>query len=137
MTAGWIACSTCCAEAPPRPLGSAARASRGDCRETPHVKRALHGQQTPLRCKAPFTLLERRMPRPESFRFRRYATELGAALLGYAALLVASLLTLRHAELASPWREAVSLAPMLAGVAVAWVILRALRRMDELQVRIQ
>lgn len=67
----------------------------------------------------------------------RYLLELGAALVAYTLLLVGSLRVLRDETLASPWREGVSLLPMVAGIAVAWVVQRAFRRMDELQVRIQ
>jgi len=67
--------------------------------------------------------LERHLP--------RYVLELGAAFLAYTLLLVGSLLALRHEAVAAPWREAVSLLPMLAGIAVAWVVLRTFRRMDD------
>ncbi len=68
---------------------------------------------------------------------RQYTLELSAALAIYAALLVGSIELLQHAALASPWRDAVALSPMVAAVAVPWIVLREMRRMDELQVRIQ
>jgi hypothetical protein len=68
---------------------------------------------------------------------RQYTLELSAALAIYAALLVGSIELLQHVALASPWRDAVALSPMVAAVAVPWIVLREMRRMDELQVRIQ
>ena len=68
---------------------------------------------------------------------RQYTLELSAALAIYAALLVGSIELLQHAALASPWRDAVALSPMVAAVAIPWIVLREMRRMDELQVRIQ
>lgn len=67
----------------------------------------------------------------------RYAVELVAALAAYTVLLVGSLLALRGIAVDSPWRTAVSLSPMLGGIAVLVVVVRALRAMDELQRRIQ
>jgi hypothetical protein len=68
---------------------------------------------------------------------RQYTLELSAALAVYAALLVGSIELLQHVALASPWRDAVALSPMVAAVAVPWIVLREMRRMDELQMRIQ
>jgi hypothetical protein len=68
---------------------------------------------------------------------RQYTLELSAALAIYAALLVGSIELLQHVALASPWRDAVALSPMVAAVAVPWIVLREMRRMDELQMRIQ
>ena len=68
---------------------------------------------------------------------RQYTLELSAALAIYAALLVGSIELLQHAALASPWRDAVALSPMVAAVAIPWIVLREMRRMDELQERIQ
>jgi hypothetical protein len=67
----------------------------------------------------------------------RYTKELLAALAVYAVLVVGSIRWLQHVEMPSPWRDVVALSPMLAGAALVWVILRELRRMDELQLRIQ
>ena len=55
----------------------------------------------------------------------------------YAVLLVGSIKLLQHATLLSPWRDMIALAPMLACMATCWAILRHLRRMDEMQRRIQ
>lgn len=76
--------------------------------------------------------MEKRM-----FRSRQYGIELGAALLLYLFLLLTAgalehLLHPRGALLL-----ALSMAPMLGAMVVAWVIMRALRRMDELQRRVQ
>lgn len=68
---------------------------------------------------------------------KRYAIELSSALAVYAALLVGSIELLQHVALASPWRDLVALSPMAAAVAVPWIVLREMRRMDELQMRIQ
>jgi len=68
---------------------------------------------------------------------RRYLIEMTSALAVYGALLVGSIELLTHAAMASPWRDLVALAPMIPAAAVAWIVLRELRRMDELQRRIQ
>ncbi|HEX7687977.1 MAG TPA: hypothetical protein VF453_09735 [Burkholderiaceae bacterium] len=67
----------------------------------------------------------------------RYTKELSAALALYAALLVGSIELLQHVAVPAPWRDAIALSPMAAAAVMAWVMLRQLRRMDELQVRIQ
>jgi hypothetical protein len=67
----------------------------------------------------------------------RYTKELLSTMVVYGLLLVGSNELLAHAAIASPWRDALALSPMLAAAATAWVILRELRRMDELQMRIQ
>ena len=68
---------------------------------------------------------------------KRYFKELTAALVVYGLMLVGSIELLTHVTIATPWRDVVALSPMLACAAAAWVILRELRRMDELQRRIQ
>jgi len=68
---------------------------------------------------------------------RQYLKELTATLLVYGAMLFGSIELLTHVQLARPWRDLVALSPMLPAAATAWVILRELRRMDELQRRIQ
>jgi hypothetical protein len=67
----------------------------------------------------------------------RYMKELSAALALYAALLVGSIELLQHVAVPAPWRDAIALSPMAAAALMAWVMLRQMRRMDELQVRIQ
>jgi len=68
---------------------------------------------------------------------RQYLKELTATLLVYGVALFGSIELLTHVEIARPWRDLVALSPMLPAAATAWVILRELRRMDELQRRIQ
>ncbi len=66
-----------------------------------------------------------------------YVKELLSTLAVYGAALVGSIELLQHSEFAPGWRAAIALTPMLACLAAAWVILREIRRMDELQRRIQ
>lgn len=68
---------------------------------------------------------------------KRYLLELGGALLLYAAMLFGSIYALQHGMEATPWRDALALSPMLACVLALWAILRQLRRLDELQRRVQ
>lgn len=77
------------------------------------------------------------MPVSKSSPMARYTKELSAALALYAALLVGSIELLQHVAVPAPWRDAIALSPMAAAAVMAWVMLRQLRRMDELQVRIQ
>ena len=68
---------------------------------------------------------------------RRYMIEMTSALAVYGVLLVGSIELLTHVAIASPWRDLIALCPMAPAAAVAWIVLRELRRMDELQRRIQ
>ena len=68
---------------------------------------------------------------------KRYLKELSATFALYGLLLVGSIELLSHVAIAAPWRDVIALSPMLAGLAMPWVVLRELRRMDELQMRIQ
>ncbi|HYP84140.1 hypothetical protein [Variovorax sp.] len=71
-------------------------------------------------------------------RYKQYLLELGAAMLLYAGTLVASLWALRGEAFGHEGvRLALSLAPMVPSLAICWAIMRQLRRLDELQVRIQ
>ena len=63
--------------------------------------------------------------------------ELTATLVLYGAMLVCSIELLTHVDVARPWRDLIALSPMIPAAAAAWVVLRELRRMDELQRRIQ
>lgn len=76
--------------------------------------------------------MEKRMFRP-----RQYGIELGAALLLYLFLLLTSDALEHLLRPTGTLLFALSMAPTLGAVAVAWVIMRALRRMDELQRRVQ
>jgi predicted membrane channel-forming protein YqfA (hemolysin III family) len=68
---------------------------------------------------------------------RRYLVELSATVGAYAALLALSLTLLTHHAAPASWAAPVALAPMLPGAAICWVIIRQLRRIDEMQRRIQ
>lgn len=69
---------------------------------------------------------------------KKYLKELGLALLAYTLVLTGSNGWLNgDATLASPWRDLIALSPMLPGAVMVWVILRQLRRLDELQQRVQ
>jgi len=66
-----------------------------------------------------------------------YVKELLSTLAVYAVALVGSIELLQHSDFPPGWRAAIALTPMLACLAMAWVILREIRRMDEMQRRIQ
>ena len=68
---------------------------------------------------------------------KQYQKELWTALAVYGVMLVGSIQLLTHMDVARPWRDLIALSPMLPAAALAWVVLRELRRMDELQRRIQ
>ena len=66
-----------------------------------------------------------------------YIKEMLSMLAIYAVVLVGSIELLQHSDFGPTWQAAIALTPMLACFAAAWVILREIRRMDELQRRIQ
>ena len=68
---------------------------------------------------------------------KQYLIELSSTLAVYIVMLVGSIELLTHTDVARPWRDVVALSPMIPAAAMAWIILRELRRMDELQRRIQ
>jgi len=68
---------------------------------------------------------------------KRYSFELFATLAAYAVLLVGSIELLKHTALPDPWRTVIALSPMVACGVCCQVVLRQLRRMDEMQRRIQ
>ncbi len=68
---------------------------------------------------------------------KQYTKELATTLVVYGLMLTGSIELLQHVSVASPWRDVVALCPMIPAAAVAWIVLRELRRMDELQRRIQ
>jgi hypothetical protein len=72
-----------------------------------------------------------------NMKSKRYLIELSATLAVYALVLVGSIELLTHIDVARPWRDMIALSPMLPAATTAWVILRELRRLDELQLRIQ
>ena len=68
---------------------------------------------------------------------KRYLKELSTTMVVYGVMLVGSIELLTHIDVARPWRDLIALSPMLPALAMPWIILRELRRMDELQRRIQ
>ena len=68
---------------------------------------------------------------------KRYSRELLATLAVYAVLLTGSISVLKHLAPPAPWRDVIALTPMLACIVACGVVLRHLRRMDEMQRRIQ
>ena len=68
---------------------------------------------------------------------KQYLKELATTLVVYGAMLVGSIELLTHVDVARPWRDLIALSPMIPAAATAWIVLRELRRMDELQRRIQ
>lgn len=66
---------------------------------------------------------------------RRYVIEFSVAVLGYVGLLILSIFLVRAAG-DGPWRWPAVLIPVPAMIAVVWVVVRQLRRSDELQGRI-
>jgi len=71
------------------------------------------------------------------FKPKQYVIELGAAFTLYAALLIGANALERAIQPDGPLKLAINLSPMLGAFAAAWVILRGLWRMDEMQRRIQ
>jgi hypothetical protein len=67
----------------------------------------------------------------------QYTKELAGALLTYGLMLFGSIELLQHVAIARPLRDLIALSPMIPAAAVPWIVLRELRRMDELQRRIQ
>jgi len=70
-------------------------------------------------------------------RMRQYTKELGGALAIYAALLVASIYLTQALHPGGLARYAIVLTPVLGIVGCVWAIIRHLRRLDEMQRRIQ
>ena len=68
---------------------------------------------------------------------KQYLKELTATLVAYLVTLTGSIELLSRLVIDRPWRDLVAMCPMIPAAAVAWVVLRELRRMDELQRRIQ
>lgn len=69
---------------------------------------------------------------------KRYTLEFTATMLLYLVILALSLLLLhRFGESPLLMRVLISLAPVLPCGLLCWVVLRELRRLDELQLRIQ
>lgn len=73
----------------------------------------------------------------QQWNTKKYMVELGAAMLVYAVLLVASNVLERRLQPEGVLLVALNLMPILGVLAAAWAIVRAFFRMDELQRRIQ
>lgn len=73
----------------------------------------------------------------QQWNTKKYIVELGAAMLVYAVLLVASNVLERRLQPEGVLLVALNLMPILGVLAAAWAIVRAFFRMDELQRRIQ
>jgi hypothetical protein len=71
------------------------------------------------------------------FSSRRYVLELGGALLLYAALLVGANAIERATEPVGALKLAINLLPMIGALVAAWVVMRGIWAMDEMQRRIQ
>ena len=70
-------------------------------------------------------------------KHKQYLKELTTTLVVYGVMLFGSIALLTHVDVARPWRDLIALSPMLPAATTAWVVLRELSRMDELQRRIQ
>ncbi len=68
---------------------------------------------------------------------RRYLAELGAAIIAYTAVLVLSLTVLIHAQLRGPAATLIAMTPMIPAAGACWAMLRQVRRIDEMQRRVQ
>lgn len=68
---------------------------------------------------------------------RRYVVELSATILAYGLTLVAVNKAAQWGWVPDSLTIPVALLPMLPGVAAVWVIMRHIRRMDEMQRRMQ
>ena len=67
---------------------------------------------------------------------RSYVKEFGGAMLAYAVILPLSIVAL-NAQPHAPWRIPLALTPVVPTAFALWAFVRFLRRMDELQQRIQ
>ncbi len=67
---------------------------------------------------------------------RTYLKEFGSAMLAYLIVLPISI-SIINAHPHAPWRFPLALAPMVPAVFVLWAFVRHMRRIDELQRRIQ
>ncbi|CAH2794805.1 MAG: hypothetical protein CBARDMAM_3368 [uncultured Caballeronia sp.] len=68
---------------------------------------------------------------------RRYYVEFCAAMAAYVVVLMASLWVLIRYDVPDQWRWAIAILPMVPMIFIAIAVLRQLRRVDELQRRIQ
>ncbi len=68
---------------------------------------------------------------------RRYLLEFGAGMAAYGFALIATLYLLNVTGPDVAYRPVLSLLPMIPAVAVAWAVVRQLRRLDEMQRLVQ
>jgi len=68
---------------------------------------------------------------------KKYLIEFTIAMTCYVALLLLSMFCLKGMDSSSFFRTPIALLPMIPAVAMCWVVIRQLRRMDELQRKIQ
>ena len=66
-----------------------------------------------------------------------YMAEMGGSLAAYGLILVVSIHLLDDGGGGRAWRTAISLSPMLPAGLACWSLVRHLRRMDELQRKLQ
>ena len=68
---------------------------------------------------------------------RRYLFEFWIAMGAYILLVVVSAILMRYVSPHSPLTVALALLPMVPACAVAWTVVRHLRRIDEMQRQVQ
>jgi len=97
-----------------------------------------------LLCKTSFTLHLSQWYSKGSFTcnlrrlfMKRYFLELGSSIVIYMIAIFVSTYLLDTIGDASPIRVAIALLPMIPAVGICWVVIRQLRRLDELQRKIQ
>lgn len=75
---------------------------------------------------------------PSGGPVRRYVKEFSAAMVLYIIVLVLSIILLKQFDDASLWlRTPITLAPVVPCCLMCWIIVRDMRRIDEMQLRIQ
>lgn len=67
----------------------------------------------------------------------RYLWEFGNAMVAYVVVMVASITLLVTVDAGPILRSLISLLPIIPGLTICWVVVRQLRRVDELQRKIQ
>lgn len=67
----------------------------------------------------------------------RYLWEFAVSLLAYVIVLIISVILLASLDIGPISRALLSLMPVIPGLAICWAIVRQLRRVDELQRKIQ
>lgn len=69
---------------------------------------------------------------------RRYYYEMGGAIGLYTVVLLVSIFTLvRNPEMNGFWRVVIALSPVIPCALMCWSVVRQMRRLDEMQLRIQ